>query len=83
MWRISIRHSLRTKVMKILLHHSFKITRNQTLCYFSSCSRVDLFGISKTIGGWEGLYCTVIVEAFTNVVTPSVVIPYPVKRDWM
>lgn len=40
-----------------------------------------MFGISKTIGGWEGLYCTVTVEAFTNVVTPSVVIPYPVKRD--
>lgn len=40
-----------------------------------------MFGRSKTIGGWEGLYCTVTVEAFTNVVTPSVVIPYPVKRD--
>ena len=70
--------------MKILLHRSFRITRNKTLCYFiSSCSRVDLFGRSKTTGGWKGLYCTVTVEAFTNVVTPSVVIPYPEKRDWM
>ena len=40
-----------------------------------------MFGRSKTTGGWKGLYCTVTVEAFTNVVTPSVVIPYPEKRD--
>lgn len=40
-------------------------------------SRLSLFGRSKTIGGWDGLYWTVTDEALTNVVTPSVVIPYP------
>lgn len=42
-------------------------------------SRLSLFGRSKTIGGWDGLYWTVTDEALTNVVIPSVVIPYPTK----
>ena len=42
-------------------------------------SWLSLFGRSNTIGGWDGQYWTVTDEALTNVVTPSVVIPYPTE----
>lgn len=45
--------------------------------------QVELFGRSKTIAGCRGLYWIVRDDALTNVVTPSVVIPYPEKQNVM
>lgn len=59
----------------------YNLEKNSCSSYVVVCSHISLFGTSKTIGGWEGLYWIVTDEALTKVVTPSVVTPYPEREN--